>query len=237
MGRLLAEDLILLCWDGGKGRAHSRCTLGVTFGVGGALMIEALLADALAVDAWREWRVRRTGGGADDALIAEVADQAEPQPGDEPPSVSGLVQTLSTPYFFASVRDRLISGGVLRQAQRRRFGLIPVTRFPAADPAAAAAPRHAVRPLLTGDAEPGEVTLRTVLLAALARPTNAVDRLVGRSRRRTAHRRAAALPETTRVFETVGTLSEAITMAIAATTAAASGAATSLGGAGGGPHG
>lgn len=234
MGRLLAEDLVLLCWDDGKGRARSRCTLGVTFGVGGALMIEALVAHALAVD---EWRVRRTGGGADDALIGEVADQAEPQPGDEPPSVSGLVQTLSTPYFFASVRDRLISGGVLRQAQRRRFGLIPVTRFPAADPAAAAAPRHAVRPLLTGDAEPGEVTLRTVLLAALARPTNAVDQLVGRSQRGTAHRRAAALAETTGVAETVGTLSEAITMAIAATTAAASGAVTGLGGAGGGPGG
>lgn len=213
MERLLAEDVTLLCWDDAKGRVHSRCGIQIRPGIGGALAIEALLAHAIALD---EWRVRRTGGSAEDPLIREVADHAEPDPGQEPPSVSGLVKTLSTDHCFASVRDRLVSAGVLRQEHRRRLGLIPSARFGIADPAATAVPREAVRPLLTGHVAPSQVGPRTALLAALARPTNAVEQLVGRSQRVQARRRAAALAEEDRMAEMVGALSDAVTMVLAA---------------------
>lgn len=214
MERLLAEDVILLCWDDAKGRIHSRCGIQVRPGVAGALVIDALLAHAIAVD---EWRVRRTGGSAEDPLVREVADHAEPGPGQEPPSISGLVKTLSTDHCFASVLGRLVSAGVLRQERRRRLGFIPTTRFRVADPTAAAAPRETVRPLLTGHVAPGQAGPRAVLLGALARPTNAVEQLVGRSQRVEARRRAAALAEEERMAETVGALSDAVTLVLATT--------------------
>lgn len=214
MERLLAEDVILLCWDDAKGRVHSRCGIQVRPGVGGALVIEALLAHAITVD---EWRVRRTGDSAEDPLVREVADHAESDPGQEPPSVSGLVKTLSTDHYFACVLDRLVSAGVLRQEHRRRLGLIPTTRFPVADSTAAAAPREAVRSLLTGHVAPGQAEPRTVLLAALARPTNAVEELVGRSQRIQARGRAAALAEEDRMAEPVGASSDAVAMVLATT--------------------
>lgn len=216
--RLLAEDVVLLCWDDDGGQVHKRCVTGLKPGIGGALIIDALLAGTIHVD---EERVHPTGTPAHDPAVGEVAAETGPDRREQPPSAVALVQAVGTTDRLWSMRDRLVDAGILGRQQRRRFGLLTDTRFPTADPARAAEPREAVRPLLTGETDPGEVDTRTALLAGLAGATNAVDRLVERPRRTGARRRAQRLAEGDAVTGMVDVVNEAIVVAMSAAAAAA----------------
>lgn len=57
--RLLAEDLHLLCWDDDKGAVHSRCSDALAPGIGGALVLGAVLTEAVTVDEGRDRSLMR----------------------------------------------------------------------------------------------------------------------------------------------------------------------------------
>lgn len=188
MARLVAEDVLLLCWDDERGRPHRRCSTTLRAGVGGALVIDGLRTGSLAAVGDR---VAPTGRDPADPLLAHVVDQAVWSP--RAPTVDALVRTVATPRVTEAVRDRLVARGVLRIERRRRCGVVPLVRFPLADRSAAAEPREAVRALLTGRREPRQAASRAVLLAGLAGSAGAVDLLVDPSQRVLARRRAAGL--------------------------------------------
>lgn len=218
MARLLAEELLLLCWNDQKGAVDRRCSSTLTPGIGGALVIDALLAGALAVD---NKRVRGTGTHVDEPLLAEVVAEADRR--RRTPTVKKLVGRVGTPARTKRVRDRLVTSGVLRAERRRVLGLFPVTRFPAADPSTVAAVRTPVRFLLTGQRDPGDAETREVVLAGLTKPTNAVDLLVERSQRKHARQRAESFGEGYGVPDAVGqAIKDAQAAAMAAVTAAVS---------------
>lgn len=186
MTRLLAEDLLLLCWNDEKGGLHQRCSTTVGPGVGGALVIDAVFAGALVI---ADDRVQVTGTDPGDPMLTEVVAAAARR---RPPGVTRLVQEVGTPSRYKAVRDRLVDEGVLCADRRRRLGIVPSIRFPPADLATTEALRGRVRALLTGRVVPADAELRDVVLAGLAAPAGAIDVLVDRGERTQARRRAEA---------------------------------------------
>ena len=72
MDRLLARDLLLVCWDEDRGKPHGRSGMGLPAAVGGALLLDAVFDGARTI---RDGRVESTGRPATDALVAAlVAD-------------------------------------------------------------------------------------------------------------------------------------------------------------------
>lgn len=189
MARLLAEDLLLLCWDTERCRTHSACAPTLAGGVGAALLIDALQFNVLTVD---HGRVHATGFGIDDPLLVEAAETAQGWP---PPTVEGTVGRLGIWDRLARVRGRLVDAGVLRVERKRLLGLLPVTRHPVADPDGVAGLRHEVRAVLTGRALPAQASRHTVMLAVLAEPVDAIWLLVDPFERGAARQRARALAE------------------------------------------
>ena len=218
MTGLLAEDLLLLCWDDDKARSSSDCSPGLDAGVAAALVIDALMAGSIEVGA--DGRVRPGSAAADDPLVAEVVEEAGRR--RRHPKVHKLVEGLSSGQRSVAVRDRLVESGMLRAERRRLLGLVPVTRYPVADPAAVATVRQQVRALLVGEREPADGDLRWTALAGLAKPTKALERLVDRRQRKAARQRADAFAVGHGVPEVVSeTFQQAQAAAVAAVAAAA----------------
>lgn len=232
MTRLLAEDLLLLCWDDEKGGLHRRCSTTVGPGIGGALVIDAVLAGALVIV---DDRVVVTGTDPGDVMLTEVVAAADRR---RPPGVTRLVQEVGTPSRYKAVRDRLVEQGVLRADRRRVVGLVPSTRFPPADPAITEAVRERVRALLTDRAAPADAEPREVVLAGLTVPTGAVDVLVARGERTQARHRAEAFGNPHATAPGTGQAVEEAQIAALAAVAAAvtAGTATSTAGAPQGPE-
>lgn len=187
MPRLLAEDLLLLCWDTRTGKAHRACTEGLTPGLGGALVLDALRADALTV---HDGRAAPSDNPPEDPLLRDVI--AEASRGRRDPTVKTMVQRVGTSKRRQQIIHRLIDAGVLRLDRRRVLGLIPLTCHQFADPATPAALTATVRQLLTGARTPEDAETHHLLLAVLTAPTGAIDVLVDRPQRKQARQRAEA---------------------------------------------
>lgn len=228
--RLLAEDLLVLCWDDAKGKPYSRCETALPAAVGGALVLDLVFGGAATVD---DERLVPGDVTPADPLLTAVRDELAGA--RRPRKATNAIGSLGSGKRARAVRDRLVAAGVLRAERRRLLGLVPVTRYPLADPGATSV-RQTVAELLTGAREPEDAGPRAVALAALAKPTEAVDVLVERDARKAARQRAEAFGEGHGVPEGVGeAVQRAQTAAVAAATAAVTAAAaSSAGGAGGG---
>ncbi|HSK23006.1 MAG TPA: GPP34 family phosphoprotein [Egicoccus sp.] len=223
MERLLAEDLVLLCWDDEKGKPHAKCSTGFSTGIAGALLIDAMGVGALEV---LDDRVHPTGTAPSDPLLAAVV--ADTERARKPKKVKDLVGHLDNRKRTNAVLDRMVESGALRRQEHRVLGLFPVTRRPTADTRTAKAVRGQVRDLLLGRRRPGDGDSHAVLLAKLARSTGALNVLVERKQRKEAQRRADGFDVGSDVPEAVA---KAIQQAQAAVMAAiaAGGAAAGAG--------
>lgn len=224
MTSLLAGDLVVLAWDHDRGKPSWRVSSTLQTGVGGALLLDAVLDGVVSVE---DGRVVVTGT-PQDPLLGEVTRVADAY--RRPPKVQSLVQRLGTGARQRAVVDRLVAEGVLRREQDRVLGLFPVTRHPLADPAVAADLRGQVVALLTGASAPEERDDRLVMLAALAGATSLVDELVDRGDRRAARKRAKEFSEGDGISPAVRDAIESAQAAtIAAITAAGAASASSSG--------
>ncbi len=224
--RLIAEDLLLLCWDDAKGKVAGRCGQTLPAGVGGALVVQALLDEALVVE---DGRVRPGTTQPDDPLVAEVVDDVARR--RRPPRLRTVVQRQATTRRWHAVRDRLVDQGVLAPRRQRLLGLIPVTRHALVDPTRAASARATARALLLGQRAPADAAPEDLVLAGLAAPVRALPLLVERQQVKEAKARAEDLNAGHGVPEAVGRV---ITEAQAAAMAAIAGAAAASGSSGSG---
>lgn len=224
MERLLASDLLLLSWNDETGRAHRRTSSGLAAGVGGALLLDAVLAHAVTIE---DGRVRATGRAAEDpqvdSLVADVVRRRRP------PKAKTVVSGLGNGRRLRAVRDRMVEDGVLGRDESRILGIFPITRRRPVDPREVATLRARIRDLLVGAADPERVDDRDVILASLAGSTGALELLVPRGDRKQAKRRAEAFRDGTGVSEAVH---DAIREAQAAVVAGAAAAAVAGGGSG-----
>lgn len=223
MERLLAFDLLLLCWNDATGRVRTSCSFGMPTGIGGALLLDGVLAGVVTVE---DGRVHATGGRADDLLVDEVVGEATGR--RRPPKAKALVGRLGSGRRVKALRARMVREGLLEERRERVLGVVPVTRRPPAVPAAAEALRDRVRGLLTGALAPEEGGEREIVLASLAGAV-ALEALVPRGQRREARRRAEEFRDGTGVSEAV---SAAVQEAQAAVLAAVAGAAAAGGASG-----
>jgi hypothetical protein len=188
MTRLLAEDLLLLCWDDSRGRPGGTQQRSLAAGLCGALLFDAVGAGVVVVEGRR---VRPTGSPAGDPLLAALV--AEVGAGRRPPQLRSVFEGEAASGLPTAAMQRLAERGVFRLETRRILGIFPSPRFWVDQADEVDAVRGAVTAVLTGQHHPAGVAGRTLLLAALARPTRAIALLVPRPQRRGARRVAAAL--------------------------------------------
>ena len=198
MDRPLAFDLLLLSWDDDKGKPHWRSASGLSTGVGGALLLDAILAEAVTVE---DDRVRSTGRSGLDPLVDEVVTDIARRA--RPPKLKSVVSRMASGRRVRAVRDRMVGDGILFRRETRVLGIFPMARHPPADPGQTEALRARIRHLLVGASDPEQADERDVILASLAGSTGALELLVARGERKQAKQRAEDFRDGTGVSEAV----------------------------------
>lgn len=153
----LAGELLLLAYDDETGKsATSRIALDL--GAAAAVLVELALAGRLAViDGCVAARdPAPTGDPVADGVLARIA-------ADAPRPAASWVQRLRHGLREALL-DELVKQGVVRVQDENALDVIPLHRYPAADPGPEADTRARLAAALTGDTVPDE---RTAALAAL----------------------------------------------------------------------
>lgn len=189
MTSLLAEELMLLCWDEKHGRVSRHFERSIDLGLAAALVLDALGDGVLRLEGGR---LRSTGSTSDDPLVVQLVDQVETHRGS---TLSAILES-EWPGDVAlpqAVMLRLVDHGVLSSVVQKKFGLFPTIQFDSARPAEIIEKREAVLRLLTGRRAIPDSEDRAVLVAGVAGAMG-IHRLVpDRSERRQARDRATEL--------------------------------------------
>lgn len=218
MTTLIAEDLLLLLIDDRKGTVTSSH---VDVALGGALLLELALADAVHVrertSIWSGAGVAATPGAAvPDPLLAEALRRVA----ERERAASDLVHRLGTGARDA-LAARLAERGILRREDDRVLGLFPRTRWPEADGRHEDEVRARLTAVLVQGLAPDPRTGALVaLLHALGLAPSLVDRggVPARDVRRRAKEVAEGAWAAKAVQDAVAASTAAMTAVIAATT-------------------
>jgi hypothetical protein len=173
----LADELLLLMYDdAGSMQASAQS---VDYGLAGALLMELMLAERVAVPDKRVVMTDPTPIGdplADQALARIAADGRGRKPKDW---VGPLSKGLRD-----QVLDRLVAAGLLRREEDRVLWVFPRTRYPSASGAEPLPESETRRRLLAAVDSTGPVDQRTAALCALVRALG-IERVAvpGRPRR------------------------------------------------------
>lgn len=198
MGQLLAEDLLLLCWDDGKGYPSFSCTGTLPVGVGGALILDLISTQAAIVSSNR---IRPTNHFPDNKLLGDVLTELVVK---RPPlTVHELVRILGTDSWFERVQTSLEDSAQLVAERSYLLGFYSIKRHKIVDVESAKTIRKAVIALLTGDRDRQDAQSREVRLAAIAGAIGALHVLVSLTERKKARERAAALADGQCVYRAV----------------------------------
>jgi hypothetical protein len=166
---LLAEDLLLLLLDDEKGTTPS-LWVDVKVPLGAAVLAELAIDDAVELEPttsrWRTPKVRTTGEGDADEVLAEGLRIIE----EKPRTATDLAGRIGT-GLKDRLAERLAAQGLLERQDDRVLGLFPRTRWPAAASTHEAQVRERLRAAVVEGAEGDE---RTVALAGILQ---ALDRL------------------------------------------------------------
>lgn len=190
MNRLIAQDLMLLCWDDTKGRPFSTCRATLPVVIGGALIADLMLKQAISV---YDERIEADNHTPDDKLLANalsalVAKRCWLE-------VREGVRMLGTIEWFQQVREQMVESGMLVREKRLFCRLFPVVRYGVVHTETSNVIRRAVDMLLTGNQTPQDAQPHEVKLAALMGLTGAVDVLEKGAERTKARQRAAVFAE------------------------------------------
>lgn len=115
----LLQELALLSYEGGNGRASAYLDLGL----GGAVLYELALAGRIGLDGKkiRVFDPAPTGDPVVDARLAAIA-------ADKPRSPHGMVERTAK-GLLPVVRDGLVAAGALRHERGKALGIFPVNRY------------------------------------------------------------------------------------------------------------
>jgi len=221
---LIAEDLLLLLLDDESGRLPLGASVNASAALGGAVLAELALLGAVTVDErtsrFRSPKVRVTGPPPEDRVLADALEVV----GEKDRTAQDLVTRLGK-HLVATLGDRLADRGVLERRESRLLGMLPRTRWPAADSTHEAEVRRLLTSVLVQGTTPdGRTGTLVAVLAAVDQVHKVVDH-DGMSRREV-KRRAAEVAEGAWASTSVRA---AITAAHAAVTAAVAAAASTGG--------
>ena len=129
---LIAEDVLLLLLDDESGKVPMGLSEKAAPALGGAVLAELALLGAVTIDQresrWRAPKVRVTGPAPEDRVLADALLVV----GEKERAAQDLVGRLGN-GMVATLGDRLADRGVLERREGRLLGVLPRTRWPAAD--------------------------------------------------------------------------------------------------------
>jgi hypothetical protein len=168
MATLLAEDLLLLLLDDEKGTTPG-LWVDARVPLGAAVLAElALVGDvelAPATSRWRTPKVRATGAGTDESVLAAALEIVEEKPRTAVDLAGRVGDGLKD-----RLAARLAAQGLLERHDDRVLGLFPRTRWPATAATHEAGVVARIRSVVVDGAAPDERTAALIgLLAALDR--------------------------------------------------------------------
>lgn len=177
---LIAEDLLLLLLDDESGKVPGSDTAETA--LGGAVLAELAILGAVTVgertSRWTAPKVTVTGPAPEDRVLADALDviaEKERAPQD-------LVKRLGK-HLISTLGDRLADRGILERQESRLIGMLPRTRWPAADSTHEAEVRERLTSVLLQGTTPDDRTGALVaLLVAIDKAHQVVDH-AGMSRR------------------------------------------------------
>lgn len=127
---LIAEDLLLLMLDDESGKVKGSDT--IELALGGAVLAELAITGAVVIgerpSRWRAPKVTTTGTLPSDRVLAD----AQVLVGEKERAPQDLVKRLGK-GLVTTLGDRLADRGILERKDSKLFGLMPRTRWPAAD--------------------------------------------------------------------------------------------------------
>jgi hypothetical protein len=177
---LIAEDLLLLLLDEESGKVAGSDTAEVA--LGGAVLAELAILGAVTVDEqssrFRSPKVRVTGPAPEERVLADALGIV----GEKERTAQDLVTRLGK-GLVKTLGDRLSDRGLVERQESRMLGILPRTRWPAADTSHEREVRRALTSVLVQGTTPDPRTGTLVaVLAATDRVHKAVDH-EGMSRR------------------------------------------------------
>lgn len=170
---LIAEDLLLLLLDPESGKVAGSDSAEVA--LGGAVLAELAILGAVTVEErtsrWKAPKVRVTGSAPDDRVLPDALEVV----GEKERAAQDLVARLGK-GLVKTLGDRMADRGILERRESRLFGMLPRTRWPAADSTHEAEVRRSLASVLvhctTPDARTGALV---AVLSAVDRAHKVVD--------------------------------------------------------------
>lgn len=174
MQTLIAEDVLLLLLDEQSGKVRDREHLDVV--LGGAVLAELALAGAVTVPDragfFRRGVAVTEGSSTDDEILQAALELV----GRQTKSAPDLVKALGKANRRA-IQARLVERGLVVVREQRILGVIPRTRFPAADRSHVHVLRGQLQAALLHGEQPTARTAATIgVLSAIDALSHVIDR-------------------------------------------------------------
>ena len=212
---LIAEDLLLLLLDDESGKVPMGQSEKAAPALGGAVLAELALLGAVTFDEresrWRAPKVRVTGPTPEDRVLADALLVV----GEKERAAQDLVGRLGK-NLVSTLGDRLADRGVLERTEDRVLGILPRTRWPAADKTHEHEVRQTLDSVLVQGTTPDD---RTGALVAVLAAIDRAHKVVPGMSSREVKKRAAEITD-------AGWASQAVRQAIQETHSAVKAVAT-----------
>ena len=213
----LAEELLLLALNDEKGTVLMAGSMGLPYGLAGALLVELVEAGYLHIEG--KDLVAAARGSARDEILDEVLGV-----------IRSAKRTRDAKYWVGKIgrsagkirrklADRLVDRRILQKEEHRLLLIFPTKRYPQTDPMPEYGIRERVRQALRGMTPPDG---RTAALISLVHACELTGMLFDKGERREAKRRAKEISASQPVGSAVARVIEASKAAVVAAAAAGS---------------
>ncbi len=207
----LAEELLLLALNEEKGTVLMAASMGLPYGLAGALLVELVEAGLLRFA--DKDIVPVPCGSARDALLDGILEMIRSS--ERPRNVKHWVGKIGRSVGKLKIRDkilaRLVDKRILEREEHRLLLIFPTTRYPQADPRPEHAIREHVRSALRGHTAPDA---RTAALISLVHACDLTGSLFEKGERREAKKRAKEISASQPIGSAVAQTVEAIKAAV-----------------------
>jgi Golgi phosphoprotein 3 len=210
----LAEELLLLALNDEKGTVLMAGSMGLSYGLAGALLIELVEAGLLRIEG--KDLVAPPAGSARDEILDEVLG-----------IIRSAKRTRDLKYWVGKIGrsggqhkkkllDRLVDRRILQKEDHRLLLIFPTKRYPQTDPMPEYGIRERVRQALRGMTPPDA---RTAALISLVQACDLTGTLFEKGERREAKKRAKEISASQPVGTAVARVIEAAKAAVIAAAA------------------
>lgn len=185
----LPEKLLLLALDDEKGNVLISSSVGLRYGLAGAVLLELWRLDRIAFEG-KAVTVREAISTVDPILDEALTVMAG---GRKPRDTKHWVRTLGNKFgekWKNRLLARLLNRNILRQEENRFLWVIPYTRYPTRNPGPELELRYAIRTAVQGNTRPDDAT---VALLGLVKACGLIGEVVPRAERKAAERRIEEL--------------------------------------------